>query len=153
MPLPTITYLPISDTTHIEFYPGSIKHSKLSDDENLRFDYDLNKRLLVITIESTPALVKRYGYDIHYKEWRSGERAANVTPGTHNCRVQWTLVAVIRPYPRSKRQPCWKLDYFKKMIRKYLFSINKRMAENILKQKEVELSMVQYRILDDINSL
>ena len=67
MPLPTITYLPISDTTHIEFYPGSIKHSKLSDDENLRFDYDLNKRLLAITIESTPALVRRYGYNLYAK--------------------------------------------------------------------------------------
>ncbi len=60
MPLPKIIQYPVTDSVYIEFYSGSVKYSKKSEDSNLLFDYDKDKRLIAVTRESVPVLVKRY---------------------------------------------------------------------------------------------
>ena len=67
MPLPTITYFPISDSALIEFNKHPTKYSKKSKDSNLIFNYDKDNRLISITIESNPILAKRFESELLYQ--------------------------------------------------------------------------------------
>ena len=67
MPLPTITYFPISDSAVLEFNQHPMKYSKKSKDNNLIFDYDKDNRLISITIESNPILAKRFESELLYQ--------------------------------------------------------------------------------------
>ena len=67
MPLPTITYFPISDSAFIEFNQHQMKYSKKSKDSNLIFNYDKDNRLISITIESNPTLAKRFESELLYQ--------------------------------------------------------------------------------------
>jgi hypothetical protein len=67
MPLPTITHFPISESAFIEFNQNPSKYFNKSKDGNLIFNYDKDDRLISITIESKPALAKRYESELLYK--------------------------------------------------------------------------------------
>lgn len=66
-------------------------------------------------------------------------------------------MASVRPYPRSKRQPCWELDYYdpitKKRVREYFYGVNRKLAESIRKRKEAEITMIRYGIIDHPNQM
>ena len=67
MPLPTITYFPISDSALIEFNQHPMRYSKKSKDNNLVFNYDKDNRLIAITIESNQVLAKRFALDLLFE--------------------------------------------------------------------------------------